>query len=224
MQKTHIYDINKGVMASGRGYPALGETRMIKGKRWEDHYTRRARAEKWLARSVYKLEEIDKKFKLIDKGYRLLDLGCYPGSWSQYCIKRVGPQGDVTGLDIKRPERLSAPNFRFIKADIFRLDPAWLLGETGLRDTVISDLAPQTTGIKLVDTRRSIELATRSLEIAIVMLNNKGNFLCKAFEGEGLKIFRDAFSGHFDRIRLIRPSAVRKGSREIYLLGLGLLD
>ena len=91
------------------------------GNRWEDHYARRARQEKWLARSVYKLEEIDRKFGLLRPGQRLLDLGCYPGSWSQYCTRRVGPKGDVVGLDLKAPEKFSAPNFRFIQADVLDL-------------------------------------------------------------------------------------------------------
>ena len=83
----------------------------MKANRWDDHLTRQARDEKWLARSVYKLQEIDNKYKLIGKGDRLLDLGCYPGSWSQYGIKKVGLEGDVVGIDLKRPNRLFYPNF-----------------------------------------------------------------------------------------------------------------
>jgi len=194
---------------------------MIKGDRWEDHYTRRARHEKWLARSVYKLEEIDKRFKFIHQGDRILDLGCYPGSWSQYSIKRVGPKGEVVGVDIKKPDRLSAPNFRFIKADVFDLDVEWLEGEIDPRDSVISDLSPHTTGIRLADTSRSMELAGKALGIALAMLKRKGHFLCKVFEGEDLKGFKNEFTLHFNQVRSIRPSAVRKGSREVYLLGLG---
>ena len=78
---------------------------MTKGNKWKDHYTERAREEKWLARSVYKLEEIDRKYRFIRRGCRLLDLGCYPGSWSQYCINKVGKRGEVVGLDIKEPEQ-----------------------------------------------------------------------------------------------------------------------
>ena len=74
---------------------------MAKTDRWEDHYTRQAKRENWLARSVYKLEEIDTRFKLIGRGQRLLDLGCYPGSWSQYALRRVGPKGEVVGLDLQ---------------------------------------------------------------------------------------------------------------------------
>jgi 23S rRNA (uridine2552-2'-O)-methyltransferase len=194
---------------------------MAKRGTWEDHYTRRARSEKWLARSVYKLEEIDKKFKLIRHGQRLLDLGCSPGSWSQYSIKKVGPQGDVVGVDLKGPPPFLAPNFRFIEGDILTLDPQWLTKEIGKRDLVISDMAPYTTGIKLADTSRSMELAERSLEIALIVLKKQGHLLCKVFEGEDLKTLRRKFARCFDQTRLVRPSAVRKGSKEIYVLGSG---
>ena len=196
---------------------------MGKRNKWEDHYARRARDEKWVARSVYKLEEIDKRFRLIATGHRLLDLGCYPGSWSQYSLKKVGPGGEVVGIDLREPKRLSAPNFRFIKADVITLDPAWLLKEIGLRDTVISDLAPQTTGVKVVDTSRSMELAKKALEISLALLKEKGHFLSKVFEGEDLKALRNEVKERFDQMRLVRPSAVRKGSKEIYLLGLSLV-
>jgi 23S rRNA (uridine2552-2'-O)-methyltransferase len=202
---------------------AVGTVKMGKRNEWEDHYTRRARDEKWVARSVYKLEEIDRRFKLIGRGHRLLDLGCYPGSWSQYSLEKVGPRGEVVGVDLREPERLSAPNFRFIKADVLTVDIEGLAREIGLRDTLISDLAPQTTGIKLADTSRSMELAKRALEISLALLKERGHFLSKVFEGEDLKAFRDEVKNRFDQMRLIRPSAVRKGSKEIYLLGLRLV-
>ena len=193
---------------------------MKKGNKWKDYYTDRAREEKWLARSIYKLEEIDEKYRLIRQDYRLLDLGCYPGSWSQYCTKRVGNRGEVVGLDIKKPERLFARNFRFIEADILTLESEWLAREVGQVDVVISDLAPQTTGIKVADTSRSLALAEKAFEIALSVLKKKGHFLCKVFEGEDLKSFKDRSSSCFNQVRLIRPTAVRKGSKEIYLLGL----
>lgn len=191
--------------------------------RWEDHYTRRARDEKWVARSVYKLQEIDRRFKLIARDHRLLDLGCYPGSWSQYALEKVGPGGEVVGMDLKAPERLLAPNFRFIKADVITLDLQWLIQEIGLRDAVISDLAPQTTGIKVADTSRSMELAEKAFDISLTLLKKGGHFLTKVFEGEDLKALRNEVKERFDQMRLIRPSAVRKGSKEIYLLGLTLV-
>jgi 23S rRNA (uridine2552-2'-O)-methyltransferase len=188
---------------------------------WDDHYARWARKEKWLARSVYKLQEIDKKFRLIHRGHRLLDLGCYPGSWSQYAIKKVGPEGDVVGIDLTLPDRLSASNFRFIQFDVLALDLDELVRDVGPRDAVISDMAPQTTGIRLTDASRSMSLAERAAEIAIALLKKNGGFVCKVFEGEDLKRFKAGISARFKQTRLFRPHAVRKGSREVYIIGLG---
>ncbi len=202
-----------------RGY-ICDKNEKMKKNRWDDHYARRARDEKWLARSIYKLQEIDKKFRLIHKGDRLLDLGCYPGSWSQYGIKMVGPKGDVVGIDLTRTDRLLFPNFKFIKGDVLSLDLDRLVREVGPRDAVISDMAPQTTGIRLTDESRSLSLAKRAAEIALVLLTKKGRFVCKVFEGEDLKPLRTEISLHFRQVRVFRPQAVRKGSREVYLLGL----
>ena len=193
---------------------------MGKTNTWEDHYTRRARDERWLARSVYKLEEIDRKVGLIRAGDRILDLGCYPGSWSQYSILRVGPKGEVVGVDLKKPERFSSPRFRFIAADVLSLDVGWLREQVGTRELVISDLAPATSGIPVTDTSRSIELARRALEVALAVLKKGGHFLCKVFEGPDVKAFRTELAGHFARVQAHRPSAVRKASREIYLLAM----
>ena len=194
----------------------------MKGKRWDDHYARRAKEEKWLARSVYKLIEIDRKFGLIGKGNRLLDLGCYPGSWSQYGIQKVGPKGEVVGIDLTRPDRLSSPNFKFVQADVLTLDIELLGREAGSRDVILSDLAPQTTGIQSTDISSSMSLAKRAYDIALALLKKKGHFVCKAFEGEDLKPFRSEVSTRFNQVRLFRPKATRKGSREIYIIGLNL--
>jgi 23S rRNA (uridine2552-2'-O)-methyltransferase len=187
---------------------------------WEDHYTRRAREEKWLARSVYKLEEIDRKAHLFRSGDRVLDLGCYPGSWSQYSVAKVGPKGEVVGLDVKRPDRFSSPRFRFVEADVLSLDVAWLKEQVGVKDLVISDLAPATSGVSVTDASRSIVLARRALEIALAVLKKRGHFLCKVFEGPELRAFRTELSGHFAKVQALRPSAVRKASREVYLLAM----
>jgi len=195
----------------------------MKTNRWEDHYTRLARDEDWLARSVYKLKEIDKKFRIIKKDDRLLDMGCFPGSWSQYGLRKVGPKGEVVGIDLTRPEQFLPSNFRFIPADVLSLDVEWLAKEIAPRGVVLSDLAPQTTGIRSVDTNRSMSLAARAAEIAYAVLKVRGHFVCKVFEGEDLRHFRVETSRHFKRTRLFRPTATRKGSREIYLVGLDLV-
>ena len=196
----------------------------MKANKWDDHYARRARDEKWLARSVYKLQEIDTKYRLLRKGDRLLDLGCYPGSWSQYGIKRVGHEGEVVGIDLTRPDRISSPNFIFIQDDVLTIDIEWLTQEVGPRDIVISDLAPQTTGIRWTDESRSISLARKAFDIALVLLKKKGHFVCKVLEGEGLKALRSQIATNFRKTHTFRPKATRKRSREVYLVGLELVN
>lgn len=196
----------------------------MKANRWDDAYTRRARDEKWLARSVYKLQEIDNRFRLIKRGGRILDLGCYPGSWSQYALGKVGPDGEVVGIDLNRPNRLSARGFQFIQADIMTLDVEWLIQEVSCRDLVMSDLAPSTSGIGAVDESRSLALAGRAAMIACSSLKSGGHFVCKIFEGEDLNQFKKEVSDHFRQIRLIRPKATRKRSREVYLVAQELRD
>lgn len=193
---------------------------MKKGNKWKDHYTQRAKEEKWLARSVYKLEEIDRKQRLIKPGNRVIDLGCYPGSWSQYILKRVGKSGEVIGIDLNTPGQVSASNFKYIKGDILKLEAGQLASELGKVDLLLSDLAPSTTGNIITDCARSLELSQKAVDIATRLLKKNGHFLCKVFEGEDFKAFKDQVSKYFEQIRLIRPSAVRKRSREIYLLGL----
>lgn len=195
----------------------------MKGNRWDDTYARRAKKEKWLARSVYKLQEIDKKYRLIRKGDRLLDLGCYPGSWSQYGLKKIGPKGEVVGIDTAFPDRLTYPNFRFIQGDALTIQTEWLAAEISPRDLVMSDLAPRTTGIILTDASRSMVLSRRAAEFARALLKEKGHFVCKVFEGEDVVLFRSEIGQYFRNVKAIRPKATRKGSKEIYLVGLELL-
>ncbi|MDQ1333833.1 MAG: rRNA (uridine2552-2-O)-methyltransferase [Thermodesulfobacteriota bacterium] len=191
----------------------------MKSNRWDDAYARRARDEKWLARSVYKLQEIDSRFKLMRRGSRVLDLGCYPGSWCQYALGKVGPGGDVVGIDLKRPTHLTSHRFRFIQADVMALEIQWLVREISLRDLVMSDLAPPTSGIRAADESRSLALAERAAEIGGALLKNGGQFLCKIFEGGDLNPFKAEVSSRFRQVRLFRPKATRKRSREVYLIG-----
>ncbi len=193
---------------------------MCAANTWEDHYARRARKEKWLARSVYKLQEIDKKYRLIFPGARILDLGCYPGSWTQYCLREAGTGAEVIGVDLQKPEGLSAPNFQFLQEDVLSLDPGRLRERVGLMDLVLSDLAPRTTGVKSADASRSAELARAASLIAAALLRPGGHFLGKVFEGQEVKPLREELRSGFSKLRTVRPDAVRKGSRELYLLGL----
>lgn len=212
-----MIDRNDGFLSVRK---ALTIVSMGKINKWEDHYTRRAREEQWLARSVYKIEEIDRKVHLLHAGDRVLDLGCYPGSWSQYSVAKIGPKGDVVGVDLKKPDRFSSPCFKFIQADVLSLDAEWLRKQVGPRDLVISDLAPATSGIRVTDTSRSMALALKALNIALAVLEKGGHFLCKVFEGPEVRAFRAELARHFSRVQTVRPSAVRKASTEIYLLAM----
>jgi 23S rRNA (uridine2552-2'-O)-methyltransferase len=136
----------------------------------------------------------------------------------------VGLKGDVIGVDQSNAVPIKASNFRYIQRDILTLDPSWLLGEVSLRDVVLSDLAPQTTGIRITDESRSVELARKALSIALVVGRRGAHFLCKIFEGQSVAAFKRDLSGNFGQVRTARPSAVRKHSREVYLIGLGKIE
>lgn len=191
---------------------------MKKRGKWEDYYTRKAKEENWPARSVYKLKEIDKRFRIIKIGDRVLDLGCYPGSWSMYALKKVGDKGFVTGIDISGPPRIEDGNFRFIKADI--LEPGFLslLNEIGDQDVLLSDLAPKTTGNRVTDSFRSLELSRMALSISKSVLKENGRFVCKIFESGEIQNFKKECESIFQSVRLFRPRSVRAGSREIFLI------
>ncbi len=183
--------------------------------RWQDHYTRKAKKENYPARSVYKLQEIQKKSRLIRKGDRVLDLGCAPGAWLLYAAEETGPSGRVVGVDLK-PVTVALPP----QASAMTMD-AHDLSMPGTFDVVLSDMAPDTTGSKHVDAIRSIMLCEAALEVALRSLRPGGNFACKVFQGADFKAFSDrvraAFAGH----RIFKPESSRKGSREVYIIATG---
>ncbi|HDR15296.1 MAG TPA: RlmE family RNA methyltransferase [Desulfobacteraceae bacterium] len=191
----------------------------MKGNRWEDHYTRRARQEQWRARSVYKLKEIDARFKILRKGSKVLDLGCHPGSWSQYCLSRVGAEGVVVGIDLVPVNKMPAGNFHFIQADINEIDETLLTDFMPRADVVLSDMAPGTTGSRVTDSARSFALGGKALETAEKMLNNGGVFVCKLLEGESVRDFVSKMGTRFRDVRIYRPKATRKRSSEVYVVG-----
>jgi len=188
---------------------------------WTDHYTRRAQEEGFPARSVFKLREVQEKYRLISPGDRVLDLGCAPGAWSKYALKMVGPRGLVVGVDLAEV-KISAPNFVFLQADVFEISPEELRrwAPEGFQ-VVLSDLAPKTTGDRTGDHFRSLHLARRALELARHLLSPGGNFMVKVFEGEKLPVFRKEVEALFSRVKPFRPRSTRKASREIFLLAFG---
>jgi 23S rRNA (uridine2552-2'-O)-methyltransferase len=189
-------------------------------RRVGDHYTQKAKAEHYPARSVYKLEEADVRYGLLKPGRKVLDLGCSPGSWTLYAAAKVEPGGLVVGLDLNEPETDWPANARFVKADVLQTDPATLAPE-GPFDVVLSDMAPRTTGQKSVDQARSAELARTALNWARVLLRPGGIFFFKIFQSpEADEVFEEVRS-LFRTVRRIKPKSSRSFSYEIFGLGLG---
>lgn len=188
---------------------------------WADHYTRRAKKENFAARSVYKLQEIQKKHRIIGRAGRILDMGCAPGSWLQFAAREAGPSGRLVGIDLT-PVNIALPdNVTVITGDVAQLgDHLAELGQTRF-DVVLSDMAPSTTGNRHVDEARSVYLCEAALEIAEKTLVRGGSFVCKIFQGNDFKAFADAVGCRFDRQTAFRPQSTRKASREVYVIGLG---
>jgi 23S rRNA (uridine2552-2'-O)-methyltransferase len=185
-----------------------------------DPYRTRARAQGFVARAVYKLKEIDEKYRLFKAGQRVLDLGCSPGSWLQYIASRVGPHGLVLGVDLAPLAIEVAPPLDFISGEVGSLDLEAVAAISPDFDAVVSDLAPKTTGTRAVDQERSLELAFTAWELAQKFLRPGGHFLVKVFQGPGTPALVAALKEAFAQTRVVKPAGSRASSREIYLLGL----
>ena len=184
-----------------------------------DKYAAKAKAEGYEARSIYKLEQIAKKHPVLQRNGRVVDLGCYPGSWTRYALKVVGKGGIVVGVDFSAPKVSGAT---FFEASALDVSPEQLLEVLGgLAPTVLSDMAPSTTGDKTGDHYRQIELAQRALLVATELLEPGGSFVCKVFEGADAQDFVLEARKYFKTVKRVRPDAVRKVSREWFLVALG---
>ncbi|MBL0717053.1 MAG: RlmE family RNA methyltransferase [Desulfosarcina sp.] len=193
----------------------------IKKNNWEDHYTRKAKKDKYPARSVYKLEEIQKKFRVIKKKDSVLDLGCAPGSWLIYAAELTGLTGSVVGIDIKQI-RINLPGHITIYTGDM-LSQNSFFSEKKQFNVVLSDMAPSTTGNKHLDSTRSFNLAMAALECAQQRLKPGGKFVCKIFQGEDFNFFLDLVKKNFNNVKIFKPQSSRKASREIYIIGLNFL-
>jgi 23S rRNA (uridine2552-2'-O)-methyltransferase len=194
-----------------------------KHQRWADHYSERAKKERYPARSVFKLKEAQKKFRLIRKGDRVLDLGCSPGSWLLYAAELTGKRGRVLGIDLKAIRIKLPPQTETLTADILTIDRAWLdERELGNRfNVVLSDMAPATSGNKGLDAARSFQLCQAALSIAEMVLKPGGSFICKIFQGEEFKEFADNVRNRFKHHKIFKPRSSRKQSKEIFIVGMG---
>ena len=192
-------------------------------KQYQDHYFKRAKAENYPARSVYKLQELDQKFHLLSPGMKVMDLGAAPGSWTLFAAKKVGQGGRVLALDIQTTDQEFPDNVTFLVHDAFEDSPELLaLMEPLLPfDFVMSDMAPRTTGHKFTDQARSLELCERARDVALRRLTVGGNFVAKIFEGPDAKGFQDSLKDHFDKVRGFKPKSSRAESKETFIVGLG---
>lgn len=185
-----------------------------------DPFRTRARAEGYVARAVYKLKEIDEKYRLFRQGQRVLDLGCSPGSWLQYIAARVGPRGLVLGVDAAALAIPVAPPLYFLQAEVQSLDLDLVTALSPIFDVVVSDMAPKTTGVRDVDQQRSLDLSMQALELARRFLVSGGHFLVKIFAGPDMPLLTTAMQKEFRSFRQVKPAGSRAASKELYLLGL----
>lgn len=188
-------------------------------KHRRDPYVKQARSNDYRARAVYKLQEIDQKYRLFRTGQTVVDLGAAPGSWSQYAARKVGPAGTVVALDILEMEPVN--NVQFIRGDFTGEETLVaclaVLGERKA-DLVISDMAPNLSGIRDTDQARSLYLAELALDFAGRVLKPDGDLLVKIFEGAGVDRYREQLSESFQTVIVRKPKASRDRSREFYML------
>ncbi len=190
-----------------------------------DFYSKKAKKDKYPARSVYKLEEVQKKYRFLRRGDSVLDLGCYPGSWSLYASEVVGSKGLVVGVDLQEADkapRSGGADIQWLCEDI--MEPGLIKEVRRIRPAfkvLISDLAPKTTGNRWADHQKSIGLVRRTLALAEILLHDKGHYLCKVFQGEDFPDFFQEVKKRFQMVKTIKPKSSRTESREVFVLAMG---
>jgi len=188
-----------------------------------DPYVRKAQAEGMRSRAAYKLQQLAERDHLLKPGMVVVDLGAAPGGWSQVTGRIVGPEGRVVGVDLL--EMLPLPGVRFVQGD-FGDDAVLAEVERFLEgrpvDLVLSDMAPNISGVASVDQARSIGLAELALDFAVNHLKPQGNFLVKVFQGSGFEQLVAELRRNFVQVLIRKPEASRSRSSEVYLVGKGL--
>jgi 23S rRNA (uridine2552-2'-O)-methyltransferase len=189
--------------------------------KYQDHYFHRAKKEHYLARAVYKLEEIHGKYRLLRPGNRVLDLGAAPGSWMQLASRVVGSKGLLVGVDLKKIDHAFPGHVVALQGDIFDESFAEMLQrDYAPFDVILSDMAPATSGIRVADSARSALLFERTLELVKLMLRPQGHFLSKIFQGAEFHELLLRVKHMFSRVKVVKPDASRKESKEIYILAM----
>jgi len=187
----------------------------------KDFYFKQAKKQNFVARSIYKLEEIDKKFDLFTPESRVLDLGCFPGSWIQYTAPKL-KKGLVVGIDLQgplRPDILQFPNLVFLQGNFLEREKQQELCSYGPFDVVLSDMAPNTSGIKTVDQAKSLELVEEIFKLLPFFLKPQGNLLLKIFEDQKAQDFLRQQKKSFKLFEYLRPKATRSVSKEYFVIG-----
>ncbi len=193
-------------------------------ERKNEYYYKKAKQENYRSRATYKLVQANNKYNFIKLRDVVVDLGAAPGGWIQAARKMTGRHGFVLGVDLKSIEPFPQEYIRTIIGDLS--DPKiaeQILSFLPRRaDVVISDAAPNITGVWEVDHARQIELANKALDISLQILKPNGNFFVKLFEGDLMNEFVQTVKGHFEEVKIVKPQASRAKSSEMYLLALGL--
>jgi 23S rRNA (uridine2552-2'-O)-methyltransferase len=195
-----------------------------------DRYFKQAKADGYVARSAYKLLEIDERFRLLRPGLRVLDLGCAPGSWLQVALERVGPKGRVVGIDLKEVDHRLVPGAHTLVGDLTAATPESLReplrteadgADAPLYDLVLSDMAPNTSGHG--DHFLSVRLCEAILDRLPGVLRPGGALAMKVFDGEAFQALVGRSKSRFREVKQFKPKACRDVSRELYVVARGYL-
>lgn len=190
---------------------------------FNDVYVKKAQAEGLRSRAVYKLEELIERDRLLKPGIHVVDLGAAPGSWSQLVRQRMGDTGTVTALDILPMQSIAGVDFLqgdFREESVLHELEARLNGQK--LDLVLSDMAPNMSGVELADQIRAMDLAELALDFSRLCLRPGGSFLIKLFQGAGFDKYLRSLRADFTRVTMRKPKASRARSREVYALAIGL--
>ena len=188
-----------------------------------DYYSKKAMQESYVARSVYKLMEIQDKFSLIKKGHKVLDIGCAPGSWAQYVSTIIQNEGLLVGIDYK-VIKVNPPNAIFIKGNFLKEITKEKIIQYSPFDGIISDMAPDTSGDKLTDCYNSSNLVEDALQFSYDYLKKGGYFIAKIFQGGSEKEIMNELKKAFRLAKWVKPKSSRKKSFEIYIVGIDFIQ
>lgn len=196
-------------MSKSRRNPYVGDSR-----------TQEAKAKGYPARSVFKLQEIDKRTQLLKPGMHVIDLGAAPGSWALYASQKVGQNGRVLAIDLQEIQQRFDKNVTVVQGDAFDVSSE-VLSTFAPYDVVLSDMAPRTSGVRLRDQAGSFELYLRALEVGAELGKPGSAFVAKLFMGPDFDAAVAKTKVYYSKVRVIRPEGVRQVSKEIFIVGQG---